>query len=50
MLHRGRGLVAERLLLFVGVYPGLSEAMLTHMENVFSDFFQAVRTTGRAAV
>jgi len=33
---------------FVGVYPGLSPAMLAHMEGAFADFFQAVQTTGRA--
>jgi len=34
---------------FIGVYPGLSLAMLAHMEEVFGDFFRAVRNTGRAA-
>jgi CDP-6-deoxy-D-xylo-4-hexulose-3-dehydrase len=34
--------------LFVGVYPGLSPAMLAHVEGAFADFFHAVQTTGRA--
>jgi CDP-6-deoxy-D-xylo-4-hexulose-3-dehydrase len=33
---------------FVGVYPGLSPAMLAHVEGAFADFFHAVQTTGRA--
>jgi CDP-6-deoxy-D-xylo-4-hexulose-3-dehydrase len=28
---------------FVGVYPGLTAAMLDYMEQVFADFFQSVR-------
>jgi CDP-6-deoxy-D-xylo-4-hexulose-3-dehydrase len=34
---------------FIGVYPGLTPAMLAYVEDVFGDFFRAVRTTGRAA-
>ncbi len=34
---------------FVGVYPGLAPAMLDYMEEVFNDFFAAVRLKGRAA-
>jgi CDP-6-deoxy-D-xylo-4-hexulose-3-dehydrase len=34
---------------FIGVYPGLTPAMLEYVEQVFGDFFQAVRSTGRAA-
>jgi CDP-6-deoxy-D-xylo-4-hexulose-3-dehydrase len=29
---------------FVGVYPGLTAAMLDYMEQVFADFFQSVRS------
>jgi CDP-6-deoxy-D-xylo-4-hexulose-3-dehydrase len=35
--------------LFVGVYPGLTSAMLDYVQEVFEDFFQIVRRTGRAA-
>jgi CDP-6-deoxy-D-xylo-4-hexulose-3-dehydrase len=34
---------------FVGVYPGLTGPMIDFMLQVFSDFFAAVRTKGRAA-
>jgi CDP-6-deoxy-D-xylo-4-hexulose-3-dehydrase len=34
---------------FVGVYPGLTPAMLGYMEEAFGDFFQVVRARGRAA-
>ena len=34
---------------FVGVYPGLSEAMLGYVAEVFADFFRTVRQRGRAA-
>jgi CDP-6-deoxy-D-xylo-4-hexulose-3-dehydrase len=34
---------------FIGVYPGLTPAMLDYMESVFADFFKTVRQTGRAA-
>jgi CDP-4-dehydro-6-deoxyglucose reductase, E1 len=34
---------------FIGVYPGLTPAMLDYVESVFADFFQTVRQTGRAA-
>jgi CDP-6-deoxy-D-xylo-4-hexulose-3-dehydrase len=34
---------------FIGVYPGLTTAMLDYVEEVFANFFTAVRTTGRAA-
>jgi CDP-6-deoxy-D-xylo-4-hexulose-3-dehydrase len=34
---------------FIGVYPGLTEAMLAYVEEVFADFFHAVHRTGRAA-
>jgi CDP-6-deoxy-D-xylo-4-hexulose-3-dehydrase len=33
---------------FIGVYPGLTPAMLTYVEEVFADFFGAVRATGGA--
>jgi CDP-6-deoxy-D-xylo-4-hexulose-3-dehydrase len=33
---------------FIGVYPGLTDAMLGYVESVFADFFQGVRR-GRAA-
>jgi CDP-6-deoxy-D-xylo-4-hexulose-3-dehydrase len=33
---------------FVGVYPGLTPAMLDYVEEVFGDFFHAVRRTGQA--
>ena len=34
---------------FVGVYPGLTAAMLDYMIESFADFFQTVRATGKAA-
>jgi CDP-6-deoxy-D-xylo-4-hexulose-3-dehydrase len=34
---------------FIGVYPGLTAAMLDYVESVFTDFFRTVRQTGRAA-
>jgi CDP-6-deoxy-D-xylo-4-hexulose-3-dehydrase len=34
---------------FIGVYPGLTPAMLAYLEEVFADFFRAVHLTGRAA-
>ncbi len=34
---------------FIGVYPGLTPAMLDYVEGVFADFFHTVRSTGRAA-
>ncbi len=34
---------------FVGVYPGLTTAMLDYMIESFADFFQTVRATGKAA-
>jgi CDP-4-dehydro-6-deoxyglucose reductase, E1 len=34
---------------FVGVYPGLTPAMLGYMEDAFADFFAAVRTRRAAA-
>ena len=34
---------------FIGVYPGLTPAMLEYVESVFADFFRSVRLTGRAA-
>jgi CDP-6-deoxy-D-xylo-4-hexulose-3-dehydrase len=34
---------------FVGVYPGLTPAMLDYMTEAFADFFTAVRQTRRAA-
>jgi CDP-6-deoxy-D-xylo-4-hexulose-3-dehydrase len=34
---------------FIGVYPGLTSAMLDYVESVFADFFHTVRQTGRAA-
>jgi CDP-6-deoxy-D-xylo-4-hexulose-3-dehydrase len=34
---------------FIGVYPGLTEAALGYIEEVFADFFHAVRPDGRAA-
>ncbi len=34
---------------FIGVYPGLTDAMLDYVEEVFSDFFRSVRQLGRAA-
>jgi CDP-6-deoxy-D-xylo-4-hexulose-3-dehydrase len=34
---------------FIGVYPGLTAAMLEYMQTVLTDFFRTVRTTGRAA-
>jgi CDP-6-deoxy-D-xylo-4-hexulose-3-dehydrase len=33
---------------FIGVYPGLTPAMLTHVEEVFADFFRQVRARGAA--
>jgi CDP-6-deoxy-D-xylo-4-hexulose-3-dehydrase len=33
---------------FIGVYPGLTPAMLDYIEEVFADFFRAVRINGRA--
>jgi CDP-6-deoxy-D-xylo-4-hexulose-3-dehydrase len=32
---------------FVGVYPGLTEAMLAYMEQAFADFFGTLQHTGR---
>lgn len=34
---------------FIGVYPGLRDAMLDYVAEVFADFFRAVRRHGRAA-
>jgi CDP-6-deoxy-D-xylo-4-hexulose-3-dehydrase len=34
---------------FIGVYPGLTTAMLDYVVGVFDDFFHTVRATGRAA-
>ncbi len=34
---------------FIGVYPGLRDAMLDYVVEVFADFFRAVRLRGRAA-
>lgn len=34
---------------FIGVYPGLTPAMLAYLEDVLHAFFATVRTTGRAA-
>ncbi len=34
---------------FLGVYPGLTPAMLDYVEEVFADFFPMVTRTGRAA-
>jgi CDP-6-deoxy-D-xylo-4-hexulose-3-dehydrase len=34
---------------FIGVYPGLTPAMLDYVESVFADFFHTLRNTGRAA-
>jgi CDP-6-deoxy-D-xylo-4-hexulose-3-dehydrase len=34
---------------FIGVYPGLTGAMLAYVESVFADFFHTIRETGRAA-
>jgi CDP-6-deoxy-D-xylo-4-hexulose-3-dehydrase len=34
---------------FLGVYPGLSDAMLGYVEQCVADFFQTVRHVGRAA-
>ncbi len=34
---------------FIGVYPGLTDAMLGYVEGVFADFFKTVRATGSAA-
>jgi CDP-6-deoxy-D-xylo-4-hexulose-3-dehydrase len=34
---------------FIGVYPGLTPAMLEYMEAVFADFFRALSSTGSAA-
>jgi CDP-6-deoxy-D-xylo-4-hexulose-3-dehydrase len=34
---------------FVGVYPGLTPAMLDYLEGAFADFFRTVHVTGRAA-
>ncbi len=34
---------------FIGVYPGLSPAMLDYVEESFADFFRATRLAGKAA-
>jgi CDP-6-deoxy-D-xylo-4-hexulose-3-dehydrase len=34
---------------FLGVYPGLTEPMLAYVEQVFADFFAAVRSAGPLA-
>jgi CDP-6-deoxy-D-xylo-4-hexulose-3-dehydrase len=34
---------------FIGVYPGLTAAMLGYVEEVFADFFRAIRQNGRVA-
>lgn len=34
---------------FIGVYPGLTSAMLDYVEESFTDFFRAVRANGKAA-
>jgi CDP-6-deoxy-D-xylo-4-hexulose-3-dehydrase len=34
---------------FIGVYPGLTSAMLDYMEEAFTDFFRSIRATGRTA-
>jgi CDP-6-deoxy-D-xylo-4-hexulose-3-dehydrase len=34
---------------FIGVYPGLTDAMLSYVEQVFADFFQAALRQARAA-
>jgi CDP-6-deoxy-D-xylo-4-hexulose-3-dehydrase len=34
---------------FIGVYPGLTAAMLDYVESVFADFFASVRQTDRTA-
>src|SRR5262249_40121616 len=33
---------------FIGVYPGLTTTMLTYVEEVFADFFRALRADGCA--
>ena len=34
---------------FIGVYPGLTTAMLDYVEQAFSDFFSAIKCQGQAA-
>ena len=41
------GLVSYAL--FLGVYPGLTPAMLGYVEGVFADFFGQVKRQGKAA-
>jgi CDP-6-deoxy-D-xylo-4-hexulose-3-dehydrase len=34
---------------FIGVYPGLTDAMLSYVEQVFADFFHAALSKAKAA-